>query len=199
VPSETVSAAIDFTDVFNRARSPDVLARQAAARELEAAKPAGPNTRVMGLLDEMLRTDDDHFVRASAVRALERWGGRDGVPMIVRTLDDPHFAVQWAAIDVLAHLKDPRGIEPLAHDIVVNKNRAFASGALQTIGPASEGAARRLLGDHDGWVRLEGCKILKAVGSRTAIPALERLAAHDTDGLVVMGARDAIRTIEERK
>ena len=64
-------------------------------------------------------------------------------------------------------------------------------------GQAAEDAALKLLKENNAEVRREACQILKAVGSKKSLTALES-ASSDTDSLVVLLAKQALEEVRQR-
>ena len=86
------------------------LARASAAQELGKL---GDSAGVAPLVC-CLRADDD-LLRTSVVKALAKIGDRSAVPALFDVATtDPASSVRHAAIDALASIGDPRGIEMLA-------------------------------------------------------------------------------------
>ena len=86
------------------------LARASAAQELGKL---GDSAGVEPLL-RLLRADDD-LLRTSVVKALAKIGDRSAVPALLDVATtDASSSVRHTAIDALASLGDPRGIEMLA-------------------------------------------------------------------------------------
>ncbi len=175
----------------------DGFKRLAAANSLAAARPRGERAAAARALERALQ-DQDLFVRQAAARALEHWGTPESVPHLIRRLEDREHAVRWVTIEVLGRLGDPRAAAPLAEMVDRNRDRHFASRALQAMGSVAEPAALGLLNSGDSWARLEGCRILKVAGTTTCLPTL-RAAAGDNDGLVKTAAQDAVREVESRR
>lgn len=190
---EVGSAIVDL-------RSPDDGRRHRAANYFAGARvevaSAGDRAEITRRLEDLL-DEPDQFQRTAAIRALRIWGNSQSVPRLIARLDDAQHAVRWAAIEVLGAVRDPRAVDPLAQMVSSGRDRAFASRALQAMGPLAEPAGLRLIRDRDSWARLEGCRILQAVGGQASIPALEGMRS-DPDGLVKMAAGSALEGVATR-
>lgn len=184
----------EIAQALSDLRSQDGFKRGAGVRKLETAEPAGDRRAVVEALTAFL-ADKESFNRCSAVKALAHWGGKDAVPTLVKQLDDEAFNVRWAVFDALGPLKDGRGAEGVAKWL--KKDRGFASRSLQAMGPVAEPAVVKYLQDEDDFVRMEACNILKVVGTRSSLPALQTVARRQ-GGLSPHFAQEAISAIQSR-
>jgi HEAT repeat protein len=98
-------------------------------------------------------------------------------------------------IDVLGARGDVRAAEPLAKWL--EKDRGFASNALRKMGAIAAPAVARQLGTKDWGVRIDVCRLLKDIGTKREIPALQAVT-HDENRLVADAASEAIKTIQQR-
>ncbi len=140
------------------------LARVSAARELGTL---GDTAAVEPLL-RCLRANDD-LSRASVVKALAQIGDRSAVPALldIATTDAACFV---AAIDALASLGDPRGIEMLAQ-LAVDPSR-LDEGAGRTF-QFSVTDSRHVTA-HSRQLRSWALKRLRELHAVEAAPLLER-------------------------
>jgi HEAT repeat protein len=171
--------------------------RKWIAGKLARMEPAPAyRERVAGALHPLL-DDPDLFTRSAAANALGVWGTAESVPLLIERLEDREHSVRWATLEALGKLKDLRAAEPVAQ-LLHRGDRGFASQALQAMGPLAAPAAVRRLKDPEWTVRIEACRILKAVGSREQEPALREVLREDS-GLVAMAAEEALRVILSRR
>jgi HEAT repeat protein len=77
-------------------------------------------------------------------------------------------------------------------------DRGKASQVLQAMGPAAAEVVATYLPHEDLWTRFEACKILKTIGKKSQVPALQQ-AAKDQNPLVAGAAKEAIQAIAQRK
>jgi HEAT repeat protein len=172
--------------------------RSAAIRNLRDTPPddnrrAAVTSALEGLLD-----DADFSARADAVRALGVWGTKENVPALLAVLQkDKEFVPRHGAMEALARLKDDRAIEPIAARLAIPADRNAAAKALQDIGPAAEKAVRAQLNDPDNWTKTEACHVLRVIGSRQSLPALQRLI-NDPDISVRSAAQDTIKVLQAK-
>ncbi|WP_237722686.1 HEAT repeat domain-containing protein [Singulisphaera acidiphila] len=189
----------DFTDqALSDLKSPTLHLRKQALARLKNAPPNDRRDEVAKAVEPML-SDPDGFCRADAAKALAVWGGSENTPALLKSLKDPAFNVRWAILDALRDMRDPKAAEALIDYLMTSNDRGKAAEALKAIGPAAEEAVLRGLTHHDGFARMDVCKILQAIGTRKSIPALRDLVrAGQGHGLDVMAAREALRQIELR-
>jgi hypothetical protein len=170
--------------------------RKSAADKLASWPPNENRPQVARALTAAL-TDGDLFARWSAVTALGVWYTKETVPDIIKRLDDPEHAVRWEAEKVLGQIKDPRACMPLAIMVDNGKDRDFAANALEAMGPMAEEVAIKLLGSYAWEARNRAAKMLARWGTKEAVPTL-RLHLRDTNGIVVMAAKEALQNISAR-
>ncbi|MFN3649152.1 MAG: M56 family metallopeptidase [Armatimonadota bacterium] len=194
VSSPAPTAGGEIGEALAGLKSADAASRRSAVHRLAHLRPGSERPAVARALCARLK-DADHFVRGAAAAQLAVWGGPESVPALIGALEDPHFSVQWAAIETLGKLKDLRAAEPLCRRVAENRDRGFAANALIALGPRAEGAVLALLRERDGWARNEACRILKEIGGERSLPAL-RYAAENDEGLVPMSAAAAVKAIE---
>jgi HEAT repeat protein len=75
--------------------------------------------------------------------------------------------------------------------------RRPASKALRTMGPMAEAEVGKYLRHSDWGVQVEACKVLKQIGTRKSIPALQEAAA-DKNRFVATEAKEALVTASKR-
>jgi serine/threonine protein kinase len=174
------------------------LTRLEAATRLEQMQPiAEERAAVTGALEPLLN-DPDHFTRQAMIRALGVWGTRENIPALVKMFEHPDPHTRGSAIVALGNIKDERSAEAIAGRLEDALNRRVASDTLQKMGRLAESAAARMV-DHQDWmIRLEVCKILKVIGTKKSIPALET-AVKDSNGLVVGEAKGALQVLQARE
>jgi HEAT repeat protein len=80
---------------------------------------------------------------------------------------------------------------------VDNGDRIHASKALKEIGSAAEKEVAKYLTHQEWLVRLEACNILKEIGTRQSLPALQA-QQQDSNGLVKMAANEAAKACSRR-
>jgi HEAT repeat protein len=174
------------------------LTRLEAATRLEQLQPiAEERAAVTGTLEPLLN-DPDHFTRQAMIRALGVWGTRENIPALVKMFEHADLFTRRAAIIALGNIKDERSAEAIAGCLEDTLNRPAASETLQKMGPLAESAAARMIEHKDWTIRLTVCQILKVIGTKKSIPALET-AVKDSNGLVVGEAKAALQVIQARE
>ncbi len=187
----------DLKETILDAGSANRVNRQIALGKLAAAKPAARNEEVTRIAVPLLG-DADQFTRQAAARVLGTWGTKDAVQPLIAKLDDPQFSVRWAVIDALGNLKAAEAAAPLARRLATQQDAAPTVRALQALGATAEGPMIEVLKDGTIDARREACKVLKEVGTRKAVPALET-AARNEDGLLAMFAKEALKSASARE
>jgi uncharacterized Tic20 family protein len=190
VAADPVGKALEdlqSTDKFKQSRAADSLARQTP----EAAR----HDEVVNAL-EKLTHESDVFLRDSAYRGLVVWAStKSDVPLLIEMLKSAGFVEKRRVIETLTKLKDPKAIKPLVDAIQDLAVRGSAEKALIAFGADAEGDVASMLTDKSFPVRLSACKILKEIGTKKSLPALETAAA---DVSVAKPVQDAIAAIKAR-
>jgi serine/threonine-protein kinase len=190
-------SAEELTRALNDLRSDEPARRREAAQRLEQAKPKARRSEAADALAALLG-DKDGATRYAAARALAVWAVRATVPALIRMLADQDYFIRQAALDALERLKDPRAAQAVARRLPELSDRGKATKVLQAMGPAAAEAVARYLPHEDLWTRYEACKILKTIGTKAQVPALQQ-AGKDQNPLVAGAAKEAIQAIAQRK
>jgi uncharacterized protein len=162
-----------------------------AARQPEIAKAL-----------ERLLTDPDKNLQNAAMKALVVWASTDNVPAIITVVQNEEFSPQviearHLGMATLGRLKDERGVAPVAQRLSNIHDRSFASKALIAMGPIAETEVAKNLENNDIGTQREACRILKAIGTKASIPALE-VASRSKNRQVAAAAKDALNTVKAR-
>jgi hypothetical protein len=176
-------------------KSPNAMRRAESARQLKDMLPDQRRAEVAPVLESLL-SDPNPLTRDSAAEALGVWGGQANVPALLRAMNDVQN--RRAAMLALGRLKDGRAAEPLASRLEDLGDRQVAAEALKAMGPAAEQAVLRRLGHHDEFVRVEACRVLKVIGTRASLPALQKAVA-ENDFFVAPEAKTAAQAITARQ
>jgi HEAT repeat protein len=183
-------------------KSPDGNTRKGAADQLAGMIPVDGREEVAEALEPLLDVQDI-WTRVSAVSALSVWASEENVPILVRALakirGDFHVFVRVGAqlVKALSQTGDERAAEAIAGCLGDFWLKDEPRTALERMGPAAEPALIKLLGEGDAAKRVTACDILKVVGTKRSLPALET-ASKDSNAQLAQAARDAIRIIKER-
>ena len=82
-----------------------------------------------------------------------RWATMENVPSLIRLVEVDQFQHRRRAMQALAKLKDPRGVEPLAKRLENFFDRQAAAEALTEIGPIAESAVLKYFNHPDRGLR----------------------------------------------
>src|SRR5262249_25692055 len=151
-------------------RSEDAGRRRDAAGRLAQAEPKGRRAEVARALVALL-ADREAPTRQAAAGALAVWATKDNVKAPIEIVADKDYVGRSPALDALGRLKDARAAEAVAGRLPELSDRGKASAALQAMGPKAAGAVAKYLTHADLWVRLEVCKVLKAIGTLDQVQA----------------------------
>jgi S1-C subfamily serine protease len=177
-------------------KATDAFRRRAALDKLARAEPKGHSAEMLKALEPMFG-DSDFGIRASAAKTAAAWGQKESVPALLKLLKDDSLFVRWVVLEAFGQIKDERTVDAVVE--CIPKDRVKASPALRAMGAMAEKAVVKLL-KHDEWVaRLEGCNILKDIGTKESVAPLEEAAAKDQHGVVKNAAKAAIQTINGRR
>jgi S1-C subfamily serine protease len=169
--------------------------RRRAADLLAAAEPKERKAEVVKALQPLLN-DSDLFLRGAVVKALGKWGGKDSVPLLLPLLKDGQALVRWAVFDVLTPLKDERCAEAVADRLPEPSDRLKAEQVLRGVGPPAEKAVLKHLENADWGLRVAVCRILKEIGTKESVSALEKAAQ---DQSLAHFANQALEAIKARR
>jgi uncharacterized Tic20 family protein len=152
-------------------------------------------------LQSLLASGNPELMSA-ALRALAIWATRDNVTALLRVLEDQDFnaknpRVNSQVLEILGRLQDNRALPSMSPYLLVPRNRAAASKALQAFGPLAEEEALKYLSAENPQVRMEACRILKVIGSAKSVPGL-KAAQQDRNKGVAREAQNALREINKR-
>ncbi len=188
----------DLARVKASLKSGDFRTRRAGLERLVWAEPGEASKEALEVVRGVLG-DHDNYVRELAVRALGTWAGKEGLPDLLRRMkEEDHPWVRWAVIEELGKIKREPAARALADSLGRHPYSAFPGRALRALGPVAEGPVLPLLSHKTAAVRLEACRVLEAVGTKEALPALKKVAS-EGEGAVAAGARRAVVAIEGRR
>jgi HEAT repeats len=191
---EIPPGADEVTRSLAQLKSPDVHTRKQGAERLGRIAPDDRLAEVVAALVTQLEHDDQWLV-SDAIKALAVWKSAEAVPSLIVRTSDNRFLVRHEAIKALAKIKDPRAVEPILARI---KEDGFqVEDALKEIGAVAEPALIERLRYPDSGIRRRACVILKEIGGREALKAMQSLPP-DADLGVRVAAQDAMRNIAAR-
>jgi S1-C subfamily serine protease len=203
-PALTVSRALtknELDQALAALKSENAFDRKGAAEVLSQAEPKERRPEVAKALEPML-DDPDHFARQAGIKAMGHWGTKDSVPLLLKLLTHKDIFTRRSAIGALGELRDDRGIVPVAQCLVDFQTRGDAGKALEAIGPKAEKEVAKLLTHSDIFLRAFVCGILKTIGTKESVPALENIVRDEDIHVrthVAGAAKEAIQAIQARE
>jgi hypothetical protein len=159
--------------------------------------PADENSADISKALALLLRHSDRWVQKSAAEALAVWATPDAENALIKTSQSDDVFLRGPAIKALGKLKSAKAAEAVAAQMYQQASRRDVSDALKAMGPVAEPATIALLNDRDMWVRSEACSVLKEIGGKKSLDALNKFvakAAVHEDG----EAKNAISAIELR-
>jgi hypothetical protein len=156
-----------------RLKKPQSNVRHEAAEALKKLTPDQRRDEVARALEAAL-TEPDQHTREQMIDALGVWGTKETVPLLLQAMNQKEGRA--AAIRALGNLKDERAIDPIAELLAKNEELGEVGDALKKLGPAAEKAVLKQLNHEVLLVRWKVCEILQAIGTKTSLPELEKVA-----------------------
>jgi HEAT repeat protein len=165
--------------------------------EWEETEPA--DERRADVVEVLLRNMEgmDGTLASASGALLHRWvaPGYVDVYRVINLIDSHNGGVAGGALRALGRLQDPRGLDIVAERMPFDWGTAGR--ALRDFGPAAEKAVWPALKARKEAVG-EACRVLKVIGTKESIPALQPLLT-DKNEFLVAHARTAIRWIKVRE
>jgi S1-C subfamily serine protease len=150
---------------------------------------------------ELLRhyQDERCFDRPSAVHAMGYWGSEDHLKIVRKELEEASDVwMRRGCILALGRRKDKDCVKSMAKLITDNFQRNEVINALHHIDPASAQAEMLpYLQDKNVLAVLDILKYLREYGTKSSLPALEKLDAHENQ-IIKNTANEAVRIIKQR-
>jgi hypothetical protein len=175
-------------------RSSDLLTRKQAVQRLGRTFPDHRLAEVVAALLPLLE-NDDNFLVIDVIKTLAVWKSPESVPALIDRASDNRVFVRHEALKALAKSKDPRAVEPIVARI---KEDGFqVEDALKDMGAMAEPALIERLTNPDTDVRRRACNILKVIGGKETLKAMQALPT-DPEFSVQVAAREATKAIVAR-
>jgi HEAT repeat protein len=188
----------DFTPLQEALRdlaSSDVLRQHAAIEKLTELEPDEHRSKVaMHLV--VVALGDNADLRLPAAKALESWGTRDALLVLVQALGDYDALKRERAKEMLGYLKDPSAIDPITD--LAEKGNTTAVETLAAMGPIAEEGALRLLNCENSAIQLAAVRALGDIGTRRSVLPLGALMRSRPNHLARQEEREALRKINLR-
>ena len=173
-------------------RSGDATKASTAQMRLSRRQSHEPNRELTKGLESLAKSDDAR-TRQRAADALQYWGTKESIPVLLKLLDDDDRSVRWNAIRALGHLKATQAIDRLVR---LWPEEPAVTEALRAMGPAAEPAVVQQLTRGNDHMRMQACHVLQEIGTENSIPALEKAQA--AGGITGTSAEMALRVIKRR-
>lgn len=167
-------------------------------KRLAEKKPRRPDRKIAQAIESILSTSEQDILRAEAARALIQWSTPESVPALIKALKDERPMVVSCSMNALCKYKPKEAIKPVTQLLSNHFLRMSAEKFLKAAGPAAEDAVLTQIDTHDEWTRASVCHILRVIGTKKSIPALEKILA-EAHGMVNHSAREALDAIKLRQ
>lgn len=187
----------EITDVLADLHSGDGDRMTHAMQQLANKIPEKPNPELAKALADAATGSTSTMAKNNAAKALEKWSTAADVPKLLSALEDKSPAVRVSAIKALTKLKTQEAIVPVSKKLGDLFTRRPAVDFLKAMGPAAEPVVVKLLENLDPAVRREAAAVLKVIGTKESIPALEK-ATEDPDVFAKNNAKDALAAVRSR-
>jgi hypothetical protein len=203
---ETKLTPEEVAKLQQQLKSGDLVARQAAARELSGNRLGTPTSELLADMAS-LASDQDDTVRHAALAILANHGTKQHVPLLIKALNDPDAGMRATIAQGLGRLKDPRAIEPLVNLLATGQSdqpyyhparESAAAEALVRMGGAAEPAVLALLKEKNVETRFQACNILKQIGTKKSLGPLKDQTLNPSKELSEAAA-EACRSIQARE
>jgi hypothetical protein len=199
-PAGKALSDAEITRVLPQLAEPATL--QQAAQTLGRANVDGRRrAEVVRSLRQAISVKDlPAGARGDVLRALGVWGNEEDVEVVIPFAVDGNADVRAEATETLGWLGGGRAAEAVADRIENAAEKDRVVRCLHRIGPAAEGAVVSLvLGSERAGVRLDGCKLLKAIGTERSLQILDTMARDDGSEAVRRAALSAAVAIRARQ
>jgi HEAT repeat protein len=171
---------------------------EAIKRLAEAEADSRHRAAVVKALGAVAR-DRDGFRQGEVLRALRVWADRATAQPLIDRGTDKSFEWWRQALEVLVHI-DP---SPHTAEILIARwpeDDGHITRLLREIGPTAEPTLLQAFQQApDPRVRAAAGRLLEAIGSEAALPALQAAATGIGDGMVAREAEETLKIIRERE
>jgi HEAT repeat protein len=197
-----VSAERQLEQTIADTAGPETARRRAALQYLAKLVPEPANrVKVSKALNPAL-LDPDNGVREDAITAVKTWSTKENTAALVKALEASAGGLgrNGRIIEILGLLNDPQAAPALAKGLDNFFERGAVTKILKNMGPAAEAAVVPYLQSKDGGTRVEACRILGDIGTKTSLNALMAAAqVFQRDGGFVNEAQAAYQKILARR
>jgi S1-C subfamily serine protease len=191
--AQLTRAIEELLDPAKAQRAAELLARS----KPDAARRAEVTKALQAVASEQSM---NAFARVHSIRALGFWGSEQDVDFLIPLTSDGNLLLRREAIDALSWLGGKKAAEAIADRVFDVHDHARAIKGLERMGSVAEDAVvATLLGNAAGTVRMEGCNLLKTIGTEHTLQFIEDLARDDASDAVRLAAAAAAKAIKERQ
>ena len=153
-------------------KSPGCGKKKEGIDRLERTPPDLRLAEVVAAVVPLLE-DDDGWLVTDAIKVLAIWKSADAVPPLIRRIGDNRGSVRQEAMKGAGEIKDSGNVEPIiAQD---SRKRWSGRGSIKEMGPVAEQALIERLANPDSGVRRRACEILKFVGGKATLKAMQAI------------------------
>ena len=184
-------------EALEAVRTPD-LKRQREGLDWLAGAPTEAKYRQDVLAAAENLTGDRSQVMIHATGAIERWATAADRDLVYRMLGSKKREPQEAAVRTLLRLKDPGLGAALRKGFADHSFRTRTTRVLVQAGLAAEGVAIELLAVKDLKINRSACNLLRKIGGRRGLTALEAAIRSAPPHLDRGGAEGAVGVIQAR-
>lgn len=180
-------------------KSTDNGQRTRTAEWLASVKPAPDRRAEVARALEPLLDIPDLVAEDWGSRALAVWGdAQSAVVLREHVLSRTFEGWREAALALVALAPTEEAAKAIAMHVEQDRGHVFR--IFRTMGPVAEKPLIEILNSKADWpVRADASNVLRFVGTKRCIPALEGAAKNRRDGIAAGAAEEALKAIAERK
>jgi hypothetical protein len=188
-----------LTKVLLDTKSPNVNTSRLALEKLAGMSVQDDRKAEVSKALEPLLASKSPFNSRGAAKALGVWGTKDSFTALSEAADSKDPFLRREILEAMGNLKDERAVDVLVKHFAEFQDRAAATKALTAMGASKvEVPFAAALTNKDWTVRMDACKLLGTIGTKKSLPALEKAAQSDENGIVKMEAGKAVAAIKSR-
>jgi hypothetical protein len=175
-------------------KSTDVGRKKEALNRLLHTRANERDKEVLAAILPLLEHDDEDLVK-HAVRVMAVWQSSEAMTKLIEMVADHRVFLRWDVIKSLGKYEDSKAAEALVGRL--KEDAHLAEESLKSMGPVAEPSLIPLLRNPDSDLRKKACEILKFVGGKATLKAMDSLP-RDPEFFVRVAAQDAYKMINLR-
>jgi|GEM_PF-4411632 len=153
---------------------------------------------VASALNRHLQSADTTTATAAAKAAVV-WGTEQNADALLALIDSPHALLRWDAMRALAKVRPTaETAELLLAQAGEASNGSALRDAMKELGPIGEQSMLDCLATDDRRVKQSILQLLGETGTKSAIPALEKIIGSESDFFIKSQTEHALRRIKDR-